>query len=84
MKTQTFTFRQLEADPTLCASMRRLWQDSEGKTVTFSVPDAKEPSGTVTVTAEEFAKGGAVALKSTDGKLEVVKASKPKAKGKKK
>lgn len=42
MTTQTFTFRQLEADPTLCAGMRRLWQDCDARTVTFSVPDASD------------------------------------------
>ena len=93
MTTRTFTFRQLEADPTLCKGMKRLWQDSEGKTVTYQVPEPVHVRNAVNIQVEDvgivdlgkgtkFNRGDHLALNS-DGKLEIVKPM-PKAKGKKK
>lgn len=89
---KTFTFRQLEADPTLCAGMKRLWQDSEGKTVTYQVQEVEKPRTSELETISlgsvpmdkgtEFKIGDHLTI-SSDGMFKVVK-PKPKARGKKK
>lgn len=73
----TFTFRQLEADPTLCAHMKRLWQDSEGKMVTFEViePKPRDSKSPIVAFASRSAPDAKVVLAFDS-------APKPKAKGK--
>lgn len=76
----TFTYRQLEADPTLCKGMKRLWQDSEGKTVTYQVQEPATPRDSKS-TIVAFASYSDPEAKVT---FAFDSAPKPKAKGKKK
>lgn len=59
---KTFTYRQLEADPSLCVGMKRLWQDSEGKTVTYQVIEPK-PADCGMMVVTEIADDGQVWVK---------------------